>query len=148
MIVAAWSAFHAALSLYKNARPLGPNSRKIAVNRYNAAMHKFVRALITEWRRLELPFEGATFVVAVSGGADSVSLLLGLEELNRAKKLQNRTVAAHFNHRLRGDESAVDEEYVKQLAARLKVELSVGHASPLSAGNIEQNARIARYEFL
>src|SRR5712664_1426677 len=108
-------------------------------------MHKFVRELITEWRRLELPFDGATFVVAVSGGADSVSLLLALEELRRRKKLENRIVAAHFNHKLRGNESAVDEEYVKQLAGTLNVELSVGHARLANKGNIEQNARAARY---
>lgn len=111
-------------------------------------MHKFVRELITEWRRLELPFEGAAFVVAVSGGADSVSLLLALEELRRTRKLENRIVAAHFNHKLRGDESDTDEEYVKHLAGMLKVELSIGHARLLNEGNIEQNARIARYEFL
>ena len=111
-------------------------------------MHKFVRNLITEWRRLGLPFSGETVVVAVSGGADSVSLLLALHDLVKRKKLGHRIVAAHFNHRLRGVGSDADEEYVRHLATTLGVELAVGHASDLTNGNLEQNARNARYNFL
>ena len=111
-------------------------------------VHTFVRKLITEWRRLELPFEGRTFVVAVSGGADSVSLLLALAELHRTKKLGNRFIAAHFNHKLRGEESEIDAEFVKHVAGTLNIELAVGHAHLPDAGNLEQNARNARYDFL
>jgi tRNA(Ile)-lysidine synthase len=111
-------------------------------------VHKFVRNLITEWRRLELPFQNATFVVAVSGGADSVALLLALEELHRTKKLQNRFVIAHFNHKLRGEEADTDEEFVRQLTKSLKTELVLSHAHLPESGNLEQNARVARYEFL
>ncbi len=111
-------------------------------------MHKFTRNFITEWRRLELPFSGETVVVAVSGGADSVSLLLALNDLVKRKKLGHRIVAAHFNHRLRGAESEADDEYVRHLTTTLGIELAVGHAGDLTDGNIEQNARTARYEFL
>lgn len=111
-------------------------------------MHGFVRNLITEWRRLELPFSGETVVVAVSGGADSVSLLLGLHDLTKRKKLGNRIVAAHFNHKLRGEESDADEDYVRDLTTKLGIELAVGYGSISSEGNLEQNARNARYEFL
>ena len=111
-------------------------------------MHKFVRNFITEWRRLGLPFLGETVVIAVSGGADSVSLLLALHDLVKRKKLRHRIVAAHFNHRLRGAESDADEEYVRHLATTLGVELAVGHAGDLKNGNLEQNARNARYDFL
>ena len=72
-------------------------------------MRRFERELITEWRRLDLPFDVQAIVVAVSGGADSVSLLLALDELKKAKKIDARIVAAHFNHRLRGDESDADD---------------------------------------
>ena len=111
-------------------------------------MHKFVRNFITEWRRLGLPFSGDTVVVAVSGGADSVSLVLALHDLVKRKKLGHRIVAAHFNHRLRGAESDADQEYVRHLATTLGVELAVGQANDLSDGNVEQNARVARYHFL
>ena len=111
-------------------------------------MHKFVRNFITEWRRLGLPFSGEAVVVAVSGGADSVSLLLALHDLTKQKKLGHRIVAAHFNHKLRGAESDADEEYVRQLTTKLGVELAVGHGNISSEGNLEQNARDARYTFL
>ncbi len=111
-------------------------------------MHKFVRNFITEWRRLVLPFSDEIVVVAVSGGADSVSLLLALYDLSKQKKLRHRIVAAHFNHKLRGVESDADEEYVRHLTTKLGVELAVGHGIISSEGNLEQNARDARYTFL
>lgn len=111
-------------------------------------MHKFVRCLITEWRRLKLPFREATVISAVSGGADSVSLLLALHELRETAKLDLRLVAAHFNHHLRGAESDADEEFVRDLTTRLKTELVVGHGNISTEGNLEQNARDARFDFL
>lgn len=111
-------------------------------------MHSFVRNLITEWRRLELPVENATVVVAVSGGADSVSLLLGLNELKKASKLDLRIVAAHLNHQLRGVESDVDEQFVKHLTTELGIGLDLHREKIKADGNLEQNAREARYKFL
>ncbi|MGD9563502.1 MAG: tRNA lysidine(34) synthetase TilS [Pyrinomonadaceae bacterium] len=111
-------------------------------------MNKFVLQLITEWRKLELPFEDDTIVVAVSGGADSLSLLLAIDELRNRKKLDLRIVAAHFNHKLRGRESDADEEFVTRIAAERVIELAVRRGSISSAGNLEQIARNARYAFL
>ena len=115
-------------------------------------MHKFVRNFLTEWRKLGLPFENETFIAAVSGGADSVSLLLVLKELRERKKLNNRFVVAHFNHRLRGEESEIDAEFVNELAETHGFEFVGGNSDdkfPIyKKGNLEQNARIARYEFL
>ena len=48
-------------------------------------------------------------IVALSGGADSVALLLVL------KRLGYRIEAAHCNFRLRGEESDGDEAFVCQL---------------------------------
>ncbi len=112
-------------------------------------MRNFVRNLITEWRKLNLPFDNETFIVAVSGGADSVSLLLALHELRKRKKLNLRFVIAHFNHNLRGDESDEDERFVKALAGRFGFELALGKEEISNEpGNLEQNARDARYKFL
>ena len=111
-------------------------------------MHQFVRNLITEWRRLELPAEGQTVVVGVSGGADSVSLLLAMYELVKMGKLDVRLVAAHFNHGLRDGESDRDEQFVREFTAQRRIEFAAGHARSLDRGNLEQNARVARYEFL
>ena len=111
-------------------------------------MHQFVRNLLTEWRRLELPFAGGAIVVAASGGTDSNSLLLAIKDLTDRKKLGHRIVAAHFNHGLRGHASDSDEEYVRQLTVKLGVEFAVGYAKAHGDGNLEQNARHARYQFL
>ena len=116
-------------------------------------MHKFVRNLLTEWRRLDLPFAGENFVAAVSGGADSVSLLLALEDLRRRKKLANRFIVAHFNHNLRDEQSEKDAEFVQSLCEKFDLEFVCKIQNPKSKiqnqpGNLEQNARSARYEFL
>lgn len=111
-------------------------------------MNNFVRNFITEWRKLDLPFVGKTFIAAVSGGADSVSLLLALKELHEMKKLDLRVVIAHFNHQLRGLESDKDEEFVRHLTSRFGFELALGRGNVSHDGNLEQNARNARYDFL
>jgi tRNA(Ile)-lysidine synthase len=111
-------------------------------------MNNFLRNFITGWRRLDLPERGGIYIAAVSGGADSVSLLLALHELAAAKKLDHRFVIAHFNHGLRGRESEQDEEFVRDLTVKYGFELAVGHGKIEREGNLEQNARRARYEFL
>lgn len=111
-------------------------------------MHDFVRNLLTEWRKLDLPFEDAAFVLAISGGADSVSLLLALYELRKLKKLNLRFIIAHYNHDLRGEESETDEQFVKNLAGEFGFELVLGRGEIAQKGNLEQNARRARYAFL
>ena len=111
-------------------------------------MNDFVRNLITEWRKLKLPFEGKTFVIGVSGGADSVSLALALRDLKTRGKLNLRFVVAHFNHVLRGKESDLDEDFVRELAAQNDFELALGRGRIVSTGNLEQKARNARYDFL
>lgn len=95
-----------------------------------------------------MPTEEVAVIVAVSGGADSLSLLLAMHQLVEAGKLKLRLVAAHFNHGLRGDESDRDEHFVRKLTSDLHVEFAAGRAKPFTAGNVEQNARNARYEFL
>lgn len=111
-------------------------------------MNNFLRNFITEWRRLSLPFAGATFIAAVSGGADSVSLMLALHELRERKKLDLRIIIAHFNHQLRGLESNKDEEFVRRLTTEYGLEFAVGRGQVSHEGNLEQNARVARYDFL
>ncbi len=111
-------------------------------------MHKFVRNLITEWRRLGLPFSGEPILVAVSGGADSTALLRALADLKKRKKFEQQTIAAHFNHKLRGEQSDADEKFVRDLASFLGFECIVGTGKLSGKSNLEQRARDARYEFL
>ena len=116
-------------------------------------MQNFTKNLITEWRELNLPFVDETFVVAVSGGADSVSLMLAVNELKTRRKLNLRIVVAHFNHGLRPAESELDARFVREITNKFNFELAYGVQNSESkiqnqTGNLEQNARTARYEFL
>jgi tRNA(Ile)-lysidine synthase len=98
---------------------------------------------------------GDRVAVAVSGGADSVALLLLLEELRA--ELGIVLSVAHVNHKLRGAESDGDAAFTTGLAARLGLEFDVAIA-PIEAGagrventggkpNLEACARERRYAF-
>ena len=90
---------------------------------------------------------GDRVVCAVSGGADSVALLFALYLLK--EKLEIDLAAAHFNHRLRGEESDRDEAFVREFCDRYDIPLFVG-SSQVTAGEkgLEAAARDARYAFL
>jgi len=112
----------------------------------------FARSLAKEWRRLGLPAADTPVVVAVSGGADSVALLVALNELIQSKKLKLKLFVAHLDHGLRRD-SRADARWVKALAKRLGHEslarrVDVKAFAAGSGDNLEQAARRARYKFL
>ncbi|HMT08006.1 MAG TPA: tRNA lysidine(34) synthetase TilS [Pyrinomonadaceae bacterium] len=110
-------------------------------------MHRFERQLITEWRRLALPTD-QTVIVAVSGGADSAALLIAFANLFKRKKFSGSLIAAHLDHGLRDKESDGDREAVGNLAEKLGVGFVCERAAISTKGNLEQNARNARYKFL
>ncbi len=88
--------------------------------------------------------------VAVSGGADSVCLLLVLREL--APRLGLELVILHLNHQLRGGDSDADERYVEELAANFSLQVLSARADVLkiaseSGDNLEQAARRVRRAF-
>jgi tRNA(Ile)-lysidine synthase len=96
-------------------------------------------------------WRGVTTLVAVSGGADSVALMRAMAALKTCG--EGRLCAAHFNHHLRGDESAADEAFVVELCRRFDLPGEVGHANagwvPVGGSDgLEAAARAARYEFL
>lgn len=90
---------------------------------------------------MKLGLPAGKYVVAVSGGVDSVALL---DLLRRQQNLQ--LIVAHFNHGIR-PEAGQDERFVKQLAARYGLLIEVGHGK-LGANASEDKARQARYKFL
>lgn len=93
---------------------------------------------------------GDTVTVGLSGGADSVALLLSLLDLK--DELGISVKAAHLNHMLRGDESNRDEEFVRNLCHKLNVECVIKHVNVLEISknqklSVELAARQARYDF-
>lgn len=81
------------------------------------------------------------FVLAVSGGVDSMVLLDLL-----AKRSHVELVVAHFNHNIRED-SVKDKELVRKVAAMHQLAFENGSAE-LGKGASEEAARQARYDFL
>jgi len=98
--------------------------------------------------RYDLVPSRATVVVMVSGGADSVVLLHLFTTGQLGQGL--RLFAVHINHMLRGAESDADESFVRDLCARLDIELKVVRvdvaAFAASTGqNLEDAGREVRY---
>jgi len=88
--------------------------------------------------------------VGVSGGADSVALLMLLLELR--EELGIVLSAAHLNHGLRGKASDADEKFAASLAAKHGLEFHVESADVAARArrekkNLEDAGRRARYAF-
>ena len=98
-------------------------------------------------RRYEMVSPGDTVICAVSGGADSMALLWGMFLLK--EKLGITLEAAHFDHGLRGEESAADGEFVRKFCDFHDIPLYLGHENVVpGAKGLEAAARDARYAFL
>ena len=94
---------------------------------------------------------GDRVLVALSGGADSVCLLHRL--VTDAQKLGITVCAAHFNHKLRGEESERDAAFAEELCGKLNVPFICGSGDVAAAAEMrhqstEEAARDMRYAFL
>lgn len=94
---------------------------------------------------------GSGFLVAVSGGRDSMVLLDGLHSLGGARHW--RMVVAHFNHRLRGEESDRDAAFVAAAAHRYGLKIVSGEGEVRQWArehriSLEMAARNLRHAFL
>src|SRR6476646_7631289 len=81
------------------------------------------------------------WLVALSGGADSVALLLLIWA--HFPEQRGALIAVHFNHRLRGRESDLDESFCRDLCEGLGVPLRVGAWSDPPVKATEDDARRA-----
>jgi tRNA(Ile)-lysidine synthase len=103
--------------------------------------------LLKSIRKQGLIKAGDRVAGAVSGGADSVALLLLLLELR--KELGIVLSVAHVNHKLRGEESDADQLFVEDLCNSHGLALHC-RSAPLQTGTavgIEAAARALRYSF-
>ena len=101
---------------------------------------------VLAWAARQRP--AGVWCVAFSGGADSLALLFLLWVLWPERRA--RLVALHFNHRLRGRESAADEKFCRRVCAALGVRLRVGtwrRDDRSSEAPSEAVARAARHAF-
>jgi tRNA(Ile)-lysidine synthase len=84
---------------------------------------KLAQQVLAHIRAEGLVRAGERVGAAVSGGADSVALLRLLLELRQ--ELGIVLAVAHFDHKIRGEESRADAEFVAKLAKEYDVELFV-----------------------
>ena len=101
-------------------------------------------------RNYDMLKSGDTVLVAVSGGSDSLFLLLALNHLKSKLKLK-KIIICNLDHGLRGQESSEDSLFVKKIVEDLNlgfihkiINLSVKKSKDLST---EEIAREERYKF-
>src|SRR2546421_649772 len=116
----------------------------------NVARSPLGQRLLASLKKQEMMRPGDRVGVAVSGGADSVALLLLLLELRG--KLGIVVSVVHFNHKLRGKASDADEVFVAKLAAKHGLEfhsasVDVAKKAKKERVNLEDAARRARYDY-
>ncbi len=103
-------------------------------------------------RREKLFFPGCRVVCAVSGGPDSVALLLFLFECRQLLGIET-LACAHYDHGLRGGESRRDAEFTRDLAGRLGLPFFLGQGDVAAQARawgkgLEETGREMRYAFL
>lgn len=92
---------------------------------------------------------GDKIVLGVSGGPDSVCMLVSLNKLK--EKLNFEIVVAHINHGIR-ENAKLDEEYVLKMCETLGVKCFVLHRNVKEEAEkqkrgLEEMGRIIRYDF-
>lgn len=110
----------------------------------------FEQLLLARFRAQQMIPAGARVAVAVSGGADSVALFRIVKSIH--EELGITCSVAHFDHLLRGAESAEDSQFVAKLAAANGVDFFIERADVAAQAhrqkwNLEDAARRLRYGF-
>jgi tRNA(Ile)-lysidine synthase len=113
-----------------------------------AALAALGAAVAGQARRL-IP-DGSPLVVAVSGGADSMALLAGIDEIRRRRRWE--VVVAHLDHALR-EGSDADAQFVAEAAASRGLpfrgsRVDVRALADAEHRSVEEAGREARYRFL
>ena len=110
---------------------------------YLDKVSRFLEELNVDWT-------GKKVCVCLSGGADSVSLLVSLYKLK--SRFQYNLSAVHVNHMLRGAESERDEQFCFELCEKLdlplfRTKIDVRALAKNSGKSVEEAARDARYGY-
>lgn len=101
-------------------------------------------------KRRRLIQDHSTVIAALSGGKDSLTLVLLLKELQKDTRF--RLIAAYFNHRIRKDHRT-EQQWVEDFCRANRLDFITGGADTpefrkQNRMNLEHAASILRYEFL
>lgn len=93
---------------------------------------------------------GNTVLAAVSGGPDSMAMLMCL--VNLRERLGCRLVIAHVNHGVRGELADRDQRFVEEAAAKLNIPYHTINVDMVTYGkelgiSSEEAGRLLRYDF-
>ena len=89
--------------------------------------------------------QNARIVIGLSGGSDSIALTLLLRELQQKYSLF--LITAHINYHMRGEESNLDENFVKEFCFKRNIPLFILHANISKNKNFQKEARDVRIDF-
>src|SRR2546426_868321 len=118
--------------------------------RHDTAPHPVFRQVVAVVRQKKLLRPDDRVLVAVSGGSDSVCLVMVLYEMQHRGVLPGLDLhVAHVNYGLRGEESEKDEAYVRDLGKMLNLPVYVerAHLVPRPGQTVQSQARDTRYAF-
>ena len=117
----------------------------------DAKTGRFRQKVFVFMKKNHMTDRGDGVLAAVSGGADSVCLLLLLHEM--AAELGIQVFAFHMNHGIRGEEADRDEQFVAELCKQLGIPLTIVHEKVEEYAaehglSGEEAGRILRYQHL
>ena len=108
-------------------------------------VRRFLKRVQNTVAKYQLWGSKESFIIAVSGGPDSLCLLDILFLLSQ--KYSFKLHIAHVNYRLRCADSDRDEVLVRERAEHYGLTLSVLRPKKTSAANLEEKLRDIRYQF-
>ncbi len=121
-------------------------------NNYNDFSCFFCEKVKETIKKYSLAEKNEKITVALSGGADSVALLLSLLKIKDEEDLSFSVSACHLNHGIRDCSAIRDENFAKELCEKLSVpfyteRIDIPKLCKTQKGSVETVARNERYEF-
>lgn len=104
-------------------------------------MNKIHQTIKSFLKKYDLDKSDLVYLVAFSGGYDSICLLNSLK-----KTTKNKIIAIHLNHKWRNEESDLEEKNCKNFCKQIGVEFYSENLDP-KIPKTETSAREARYKF-
>ncbi len=113
-------------------------------------MNKFTSLIFSAIKQYDMLCDNDKVLIALSGGKDSVALLLFMAEY--AQQLKISVFAAHVNHMIRAKAADDDQKFCEELCRKLNlpffaVKINVPQIAREASKSIEEAARTIRYEY-